>query len=230
MQFQYFAPLVRWTKIVILVVTFAMTFCGCGRKEKAVFTDTEFSAVSSTTEGSSDHETDGSGAGCAEDGANTGQTVLPAKGYRTILVFVCGAVQCEGVYELPEGSRVIDAVNAAGGYRKDADSAYINQAEYVYDAQKVEIPTEEEARELREEGMSGSAQDPDSASGDGRININTANMDELMRIPGIGESKAGKILEYREEHGRFGSTEEIMNISGIGSGNYEKMKDYISVK
>ena len=71
----------------------------------------------------------------------------------------------------------------------------------------------------------------DNASGrsDGRIDLNTADRQALMTLPGIGESKADRILEYRQAHGRFGSTEELMNVSGIGSGVYEKIKDYIKV-
>lgn len=230
MQSQLIVSLITRVRIVISAVIFTVFVCGCGRSEKTVFTDTEFSAVNGYMEESgAENEADDLSQGSADSSTGNGGTDRPSEDCRTILVFVCGAVECEGVYELPEGSRVIDAVNAAGGYRDDADSAYINQAEFVYDAEKVEIPTREETRELRGEGaFFGSTQNGEKD--DGRININTADLDELMRIPGIGESKAQKILLYRKEHGRFGSAEEIMNISGIGSGNYEKMKDYISVK
>ena len=141
-------------------------------------------------------------------------------------------MNCEGVYELPESSRVIDAVEAAGGYSEDADRIYVNQAEYVYDTQRVEIPTFEEAQRLREIEAEAAAEQGDSGSvrENGLIDINTADKQELMRIPGIGESKADRIIEYRQIHGRFGSIEELMNVSGIGSGMYEKMKDCITVK
>jgi competence protein ComEA len=131
------------------------------------------------------------------------------------------------VYELPGGSRVIDAVEAAGGYSDDADRTYVNQAEYVYDTQRVEIPTQEEGQLLREYDSSES-EDGGSQS-DGRIDLNTADKQDLMTLPGIGESKAERILEYRQIHGRFSSTEELMNVSGIGSGVYEKIKEYIKV-
>ena len=146
-----------------------------------------------------------------------------------VCVFVCGAVNCEGVYELPEGSRVIDAVRAAGGYSDDADSKYVNQAEYVYDTQRIEIPTREEADLLRENDPS-EKNEEGGPQDDGRIDLNTAGKQELMTLPGIGESKADRILEYRLAHGRFSSTEELMNVSGIGSGVYENMKDRITVK
>ena len=129
---------------------------------------------------------------------------------------------------------MIDAVNAAGGYREDADRTYVNQAEYVYDAERVSIPTIEEAEALRTEALSerdGPVRDAGQSvnSGNGLININTASRTELMEIPGIGESKADRIISYRENHGRFGSVEEIQNVSGIGSGIYEGLKDYITV-
>ena len=154
------------------------------------------------------------------------------QGTGRICVFVCGAVADEGVYELPENSRIIDAVEAAGGYSEDADRAYVNQAEYVYDTQRIEIPTIEEALELRQIERAGAGEGTSPAGEgqeDGLININTADAGELMKIPGIGESKAERIIEYRQLHGRFGSTEELMNVSGIGSGIYENMKDHITV-
>ena len=166
-----------------------------------------------------------------ETGQDLSGAVLPEKS-DTICVFVCGAVNCEGVYELPESARVIDAVEAAGGYSEEADRVYVNQAEYVYDTQRVEIPTVEEAQHLREITAEAGASERESGSArdSGLIDINTADKTELMRIPGIGESKADRIIEYRQIHGRFGSAEELMNVSGIGSGMFEKMKDCITVK
>jgi competence protein ComEA len=98
----------------------------------------------------------------------------------------------------------------------------------VYDTQRVEIPTTEEAQLLREYDSS-AAEDDEGSQSDGRIDLNTADKQALMTLPGIGESKADRILEYRQTHGRFGSTEEVMNVSGIGSGVYEKIREYIKV-
>ena len=168
------------------------------------------------------------------DGSKSSGTSMntPGPDARQICVFVCGAVVNEGVYYLSEGSRVIDAVNAAGGYREDADRVYVNQAEYVYDAERVSIPTSEEAEALKAEAGAEQAapEQGGEQSGSGLININTASRSELMEIPGIGESKADRIISYRENHGRFGSVEEIRNVSGIGSGIYEGLKDYITVE
>ena len=227
----------------LALLAFAVMCTGCGRKKKEAFTQTIY-AQDSGNQGSpagSSHEAQGgSDPGSQANSGGTGESKSgadPAK--RQICVFVCGAVAKEGVYYLDEGSRVIDAVNAAGGYREDADRVYVNQAEYVYDAERVNIPTVDETQALRPEtGMAhddtGAVQNGAGAgaghSGNGRININTASKTELMQIPGIGESKAERIISYRENHGRFGSIEEIQNVRGIGSGIYEGMKDYITAE
>ena len=225
--------------IVISAVLAALLLCGCGRKEQKVFTDTVYASGSST------YSAEG-GAGDGSNSAHEDRTAVEEEYTDSaaaalsgddsqqenedsvICVFVCGAVNCEGVYELPIRSRVIDAVEAAGGYSDDADRTYVNQAEYVYDTQRIEIPTQEEGQLLREYDFSESEAD-DGSQNDGRIDLNTADKQDLMTLPGIGESKADRILEYRQIHGRFSSTEELMNVSGIGNGVYEKIKDYIKV-
>ena len=168
------------------------------------------------------------------DGSKSSGTSMntPGPDARQICVFVCGAVVNEGVYYLPEGSRVIDAVNAAGGFSEDADPIYVNQAKYVGDEERVVIPTLEEAQELRSAEQSASRGQNDSEAGtdDGLININTASRKELMEIPGIGESKADRIIAYRESHGGFGAVEEIKNVSGIGGAVYDGLKGYIKVE
>ena len=225
-------------EIVISVILAALAMCGCGKKKQTVFTETVYSAGSGDYfERAGSGEDSGSGLkdGSTDRPEDPGRTDTSQEGAGkedesgTICVFVCGAVNSEGVYELPERSRVIDAVEAAGGYSDDADTAYVNQAEYVYDTQRVEIPTKEEAEMLREYDSSGPGAEESSQS-DGRIDLNTADKQALMTLPGIGESKADRILEYRQIHGRFSSTEELMNVSGIGSGVYEKLKDYVTIR
>lgn len=241
-------------KIEIIFVISAFLTClltgGCGKKEQTVFTETVYASGNgsysveessgksnysakgnysgkSDYSGSEGDQTNGSGTS-DRTGAMNGTTSEAGSRENAVCVFVCGAVNAEGVYELPERSRVIDAVEAAGGYSDDADRTYVNQAEYVYDTQRIEIPTKEEAQMLREYERDAGA-DNESGHSDGRIDLNTADKQALMTLPGIGESKADRILEYRQAHGRFGSTEELMNVSGIGSGVYEKIKDYIKV-
>lgn len=238
MQSHLIFSLITKVKIVISVIAAVVLLCGCKREKQTVFTETVYASGSSgysvsggaPGENSSEEE-DGNG----DTRQLSGQEILYEDQHEhveTICVFVCGAVNREGVYELPESARVIDAVEAAGGYSEEADRIYVNQAEYVYDTQRIEIPTVEEAQRLREiaEESGGVQGDSDSARENGLIDINTADRQELMRIPGIGESKADRIIEYRQIHGRFGSIEELMNVSGIGSGMYEKMKDCITVK
>ena len=237
MQSRFIFLLITRAKIVIYtVLAAAVLMCaGCGRREEAVFipadsAESDSAGLSGTGPEAFDPAVDEETAGA--DGES-----------QMICVFVCGAVMREGVYELPEGSRVIDAVNAAGGYSEEADRNYINQALYVTDTQRVEIPTLEETEELRKAGYTSCEEESDSggegrerkAPGEGnpssgRVNINTAGRDELMTLPGIGENKASKIIEYRESHGRFGAEEEIMNVSGIGSSVYDRMKDQITVE
>ena len=207
--------------VTFLALSVLVILCaGCGRQKKEAFTQTVYAQDMSSC----------SSQDSSEDAGETTDREDPV--HKQVCVFVCGAVKNEGVYFLSEGSRVIDAVNAAGGYREDADRVYVNQAEYVYDAERVMIPTIEEAQALKAT-VGEAIQDPGQVSGQSGkslININTASRSELMQIPGIGESKAERIIAYRENHGRFGSVEEIRNVSGIGDGIYEGLKDYITVE
>ncbi len=146
----------------------------------------------------------------------------------TVHVFVCGAVKNEGVYVLPEGTRVYEAVEQAGGFREDADTTFINQATLVEDGQKLEIPTLEEALKFRESGVTDTSTVGQTAD-NGKININTADAALLETIPGIGAVKAQRIIDYRNDNGLFESIEEITNVSGIGEASLRKIRDYITV-
>lgn len=168
---------------------------------------------------------------------------------QTIYVHVCGAVENPDVYELSAGSRVYEAVQAAGGFSEDADLNYVNQAQKLSDGVKLVIPTLEQTQAIALEGDIGDAvgivgmQDNDigqvsmspsvgagqSDASDGRVNINTASEAELCNIPGIGAVRAAAIVAYRQEKGDFASVEDIMNVSGIKEGTYEKIKDSIKV-
>lgn len=136
----------------------------------------------------------------------------------SIFVYVCGQVQCPGVYELPDGARITDAIEAAGGMTEAAAREYLNQAAILTDGQKIYVPTVDEA-----------SQKEQSSKADGKVNINTADAGELMSLSGVGEAKAEAIIRYREEKGGFRSVEEIMNIEGIKEGVFQKIKDKISV-
>lgn len=143
----------------------------------------------------------------------------------SIYVDVCGAVKCPGVYELDEDARAFEALERAGGLLDEACTAAVNRAEKLQDGQKLYIPTKEEWEQNRLPEASGAA--PVS---DGLVNINTADVEELCSLPGVGESRAKAIIQYREDHGAFGAIEEIQNVSGIKNGLFLKMKDLIKVK
>lgn len=156
---------------------------------------------------------------------NTGSTeVQPASEVSTeneLYVFVCGQVRNPGVYCVPAGSRICDAISAAGGCLETADDCIVNQAERLEDGDKVYIPAVGEEWDLIDE---------ETKEEDGLIHLNRATKEELMTLPGIGESKAEQILAYREEHGVFSSIEELMNISGIKEGVFHGIEDYITVE
>ena len=147
-----------------------------------------------------------------------------------LVVYVCGAVHCPGVYTLPEGSRLYEAVNMAGGFLAVADSSYHNLARYLEDGERIYILTCEETKELttqqKAEGEESSKEDLTKSV----IDLNTATKEQLATLPGIGESRAESILEYRKKVGAFTAIEEIMNISGIGEAMFAKIKDRIMVK
>jgi competence protein ComEA len=162
-----------------------------------------------------------------EENAGSTETVAtPEQDGAPILVYICGEVNSPGVYELDGGSRITDAVEAAGGLTDKASREYWNLAELLTDGEMLYFPTVEEAKERAEAaGESTSSVSED----DGLININTADLTELQKIPGIGESRAASIISYRQENGNFSSIEEVKNVSGIKDGLFEKMKDYIKV-
>ncbi len=146
-----------------------------------------------------------------------------------IYVDVGGEVKDPSVVELPDGSRVTDAITAAGGLTEQADLTDINRAAFVSDGEKIYIPSQ--VSELEDDGLSvGEGGGGGTAkSSDGRININTADSTQLQELTGVGPATAEKIIDYRKQNGRFQSIEDIKNVSGIGDKTYEKLKDHIKV-
>lgn len=164
--------------------------------------------------------------GSSTEGSSSGGAAEDGKAEKMIYVQVSGAVVTPGVYKLPEGSRVFEAVELAGGTTEDADVSTLNQALVLSDGQMVYVYAVGEQRTGQETGSSlGAYGEPD----DGRINLNTATVEELMTLPGIGQSKAESIVSWREENGAFGSVEDILNITGIKEGVFSKIKDHIKV-
>ena len=153
-----------------------------------------------------------------------------------ILVHVSGCVKEEKIVSLPDGSRVNDAIEAAGGLTKEADLSNINLAYILEDGEKIYIPKKgEEIPENNSSSMlspstSVTSSSSSSSKNTSKVNINKATEAELETIPGIGPSTALKIINYRNENGKFKSIEDVKNISGIGDAKYEKMKNYITIK
>lgn len=140
----------------------------------------------------------------------------------TVLVHVCGEVAFPGVYALEAGSRVCDAVTAAGGMTENAAADSLNLAQEVKDGEKIRVPDLSEA-------AAGLVGGPAAETEEGLVNLNTADADQLTTLPGIGKAKAEAILNYREERGGFSAIEEIKEVSGIGDAIYEKLKEHITV-
>lgn len=154
-----------------------------------------------------------------DEEAGSGSTASASE----IYVDISGCVYDPGVYKLKTGTRLFQVIEKAGGLTPEADINSINQAEEVYDGQKILITSKDEAGG---ETYSGQATGDAFSS---KININTADLTLLQNIPGVGPSTAQKIIDYRTTFGRFKSIEDIKNVSGIGEKTFEKMKEYITV-
>ena len=195
---------------VFLVIAAAMSLlCGCGARNNVYL---EKNAVET-------------GELCVTEALSATETEEPdgAKEEKTCLVYVCGAVVAPGVYELDDGSRIYEAVELAGGFMEEAAEDALNLAESVTDGQMIRIPTEEEQEAVGRQGA-----EADSAA-DGKLDLNRADVAALMKLPGIGQSKAEAIVGYREEHGPFSQAEDLMKVEGIKEGVFNKIKDRIKV-
>ncbi len=219
-----------------LACVFILTGCQKAEPEESGLTRITPEEMTQETSGETGAEPDGeeeTGEDAAgEDASGEEEPEEPAR----IFVYVCGQVQNPGVYELEAGSRVYEALDAAGGVTGEAAGEYLNQAGLLKDGQQVYVPTRKEAEEgsplwqngAVNEGAPGPAETSGTAE-DARINLNQATKEELMTLTGIGEVKAEAILKYREEHGPFGSIEEIKEIEGIKDGIFQKIRDDITV-
>ncbi len=202
----------------LAVVSTAFLLCGCtsGKEvylEKASVTETEQEEKESITETITETEQET-------------ETTVKQESEGLCYVHLCGAVENPGIYILPEGSRVYEAVLMAGGLTEEACEESVNQAEVLSDGQLIKILTQEEAlAQQADTDKTGT-----ETVSDGRINLNTATVSELTTLPGVGESKAEAIIAYREEHNGFSSIEEIMNIAGIKEGIFQRIKEKIKIE
>jgi competence protein ComEA len=153
--------------------------------------------------------------------------LLPPPTPAPVLVHVAGAVSEPGLYSLPHGARVKDAVDLAGGLAEGADSNLINLAKPVSDGMQIWVPSVNvDQIDSNDAAINQQAQNQGQPTR--QININTASQDELESLSGIGPVIAGAIIQYRQEHGAFNEISEIINVSGIGPVVFEKIKPFIT--
>lgn len=208
-------------KILVPVILLCAALSGCGGREADLLLE-EVSEEDAVSAESAD-------AGVKEPSKAPEVTAEPEE----IYVDVCGAVARPGVFALESGSRVYQALEAAGGILPEGSAVFINQAQILTDGQQVYVPTQEEAEQQGDSPPGLSAGGASAGSGDetsGKVNINTADETQLTTLSGIGPSKAQAIIAYREENGGFSSIEEIMNVQGIKEGTFGKIKDDIAVE
>ena len=165
-----------------------------------------------------------------------------------IVVDIKGAVKKEGVYKTSSNKRVIDVIKQAGGLKKDANTNYINLSARLKDEMVIWVYTNSEIKKLKLENNSTNymikscncpvvdnttclpnKKDDSNKKTNGLVNINTASLDEILTIKGIGETKAKSIIEYRDKNGKFKTIEDIKNVTGIGESLYSKIKESITV-
>lgn len=168
-----------------------------------------------------------------------------------IFIDIKGEVLNPGVYELDNGSKVIDAINASGGLTSNAYTRYLNLSKKLKDEDVIIVNNLSEIEEIKESKnkeiiketlnsvsiettdviTNDYVNETDSSSQEYKlVNINTASIEEFTTINGIGTSTAEKIIDYREKNGYFESVEDIKNVSGIGEKKYEQIKEYITIK
>jgi competence protein ComEA len=202
-----------------------------GTSGQDVYSGSETAQESGTAQGAT--------AVVSDEAADSAQEVTSVATPATIFVDVAGAVNSPLVAELPAGSRVDDAINAAGGVTGEADMRSVNRAAPLADGDRVYIPTTEETASggtlpasAATAGSSADAGGSAQAAGqgaDGRVNINTADSATLQTLNGVGPATAQKIIDYREQHGPFESIEDLTKVSGIGDKTLEKLRENIMV-
>ena len=238
----YVKKMQKFVRVLVGVLLPLVLLSGCTKKEEETFLLPKLNETECEEEWEA--ETLGFSDGIMEE--EKAEEIFDKTGQeeeipQMIFVHVCGAVRKPGVYELESGSRVYEAVEAADGFTENADESYVNQAQFVEDGAKVVIPTIEESETLsggQEETVTyGVISESDAGNApidkernEGLVNINTASREELMSLPGIGETRADAILKYRTDIGVFTSKEQLMEIDGIKNGLYSKIQDKICVE
>lgn len=203
------------------VLGIVLLLMGCGpQTETIVLQKQELDAVQEEQQSQEQNESDEK---LTEDFLDTSENATEEKS--DVYVYICGAVYYPGVYRLEKDARVFEAIALAGGLCEDACLEAINQAQQVQDGQRIVVPTRSQWEK------EGADFDTESAAtaGDALVNINTADVSKLCELSGIGEAKAEAIIKYRQENGNFSSVDEIKNVTGIGEGLFNRIRDKIKI-
>ena len=163
----------------------------------------------------------------AEELSETAEQSLEGVETGDIFVDIDGAVNKPGVYKVSEGTRLFQVIELAGGLTDDASTQSLNRAEAVYDGQKITVYSSDTGGYSKDD--TGGGVSAEKGITGGKVNINTADSVTLQTIPGIGPSKAARIIEYRDSQGRFKKIDDIKNVTGIGDMTFENIKGYITV-
>lgn len=217
----------RIAALLCLFLTGGLYGCsGTGEAQKTELVSVQEEYQTETREQKND-------AGNTAEDTEKEQTSKPVKPEKAQMyyVHVCGQVVKPGVYELPAGSRLYEAVVLAGGLTENAAGEGLNQAEKIEDGSRIYVPSKEEyaAAGQNSPEISGEVSVSGTADADDKVNLNTATKEQLMTLSGIGEAKALAIISYRESHGSFQKIEELMQVEGIKNGVFQKVKDQIKV-
>lgn len=218
--------------LLVAGVCYCLTFAGCGSTKALTSTLSNENVNTKELKGDTQNgKTTSNGAKKGTLAADITQSPAKVSKAPTIYVHICGAVKKPGVYKVRAGARIYDLIKQSGGLRKNAAGDYINQAQKVTDGQRIYIPMKKEvdklaAGELVQENQENTQANKEEASG--LININTASAEELMTLPGIGQTKADSIIEYRKTNGSFKAIDELMNITGIKEGVFNRISSYIT--
>ncbi len=226
--------MVRYLKIFVIVSMLLAGCLGCSNSQKNVMQTVDLKSIAAeeTAEEKASDAIEIKVEQISDDNISAIEEPIEES---EIFVYVCGAVQNAGVYSFPESTRVYEAIMQAGGYAEGAAEEYLNQAEIVYDGQRVYVPTAKEVEEekiafVAEENAKAISHTAVNENASNLININTATAEQLMTLSGVGESKAKSIISYREINGVFIEIEDIMKVEGIKEGMFAKIKNAITVR
>ena len=165
-----------------------------------------------------------------ETSTNQNEEIETENTQEKIMVHIIGEVKNQGVVVLESGARIVDAIEAAGGETDEADLTKLNLANILNDGEKIKVPKKGEEQQEYITSTSGLETSEENKTESQKININTANLEELTKLPGIGEATANKIISYRKETGKFKTIEDLKNVPGIGNSKFDNLKDMITIK